>query len=60
MLPRSTASAYWMRSFVPMLKKSDSAASLSATIAAEGISIMTPTGTFPRNRAPSLRRLAFA
>jgi len=33
---------YWMRSFVPMLKKATSRASRSATIAAEGISIMMP------------------
>ena len=42
---RSTASAYWMRSFVPMLKKSASEASRSAVRAAEGTSIMTPIGT---------------
>jgi len=35
---RSTASEYWMRSFVPMLKNLEFRASVSATITADGIS----------------------
>jgi hypothetical protein len=35
---------YWIRSLVPMLKKSTSRASTSAIITAEGSSIMMPTG----------------
>ncbi len=42
-LPRSMASAYWIRSLVPMLKKSTSRASTSAMITAEGTSIMIPS-----------------
>ena len=45
-LPRSTASVYWMRSFVPMLKKSTSRARMSAMATAEGVSIMTPISAF--------------
>ena len=42
---RSTARQYWIRSLVPMVKKSTSRASRSAVYAAAGISIMTPIGT---------------
>src|ERR1035438_8158102 len=41
---RSTASVYWMRSFVPRERKSTSGASRSAVIAAEGTSIIAPSG----------------
>ena len=42
---RSAASVYCTRSFVPMLKKSATSARPSATIAAAGTSIMTPSRT---------------
>ena len=41
---RSIASVYWVRSFVPMEKKSASRAKRSARSAAAGVSIMMPTG----------------
>ena len=43
------ASVYWIRSFVPTLKKLTSGASRSAIMAAEGISIMTPISTCSLN-----------
>src|SRR5450432_110435 len=47
-----------MRSFVPMLRKSHSAASRSAMRAALGVSIMTPRGTFGSCAMPSRARSA--
>src|SRR3989454_2321830 len=44
-LPRSMARAYWIRSLVPMEKKSTSRARRSAISAAAGTSIITPSGT---------------
>ena len=41
-LPRSAARTYWVRSLVPMLKKSTLRASCSMRTAAEGTSIMIP------------------
>ena len=46
-LPRSTARMYWVRSFVPIEKKSASRASSSAHSAAAGVSTITPTSTGP-------------
>ncbi len=43
---RSTASEYWIRSLVPMLKNLTRLASMSAATAAEGISIMAPISMF--------------
>ena len=43
-LERSTASVYWTRSFVPMLKNSASRANTSAMIAADGTSTIMPSG----------------
>ncbi|OPZ32331.1 MAG: hypothetical protein BWY99_02794 [Synergistetes bacterium ADurb.BinA166] len=43
--PRSTATVYWMRSFVPMLKKSDSFAKWSESTAVEGTSTIMPART---------------
>ena len=43
LLTRSTAIVYWVRSFVPMEKKSTSRASTSVMMAALGTSIMMPT-----------------
>ena len=43
-LPRSTAKTYWVRSLVPMEKKSTSRAKLEAIRAALGTSIIMPTG----------------
>ena len=40
---RSAAMTYWVRSLVPRLPKSTSAKTLSAKIAAAGVSIITPT-----------------
>jgi hypothetical protein len=42
-LVRSAAMLYWIGSFVPMQKKSNSRASASAMSAAAGTSIMMPT-----------------
>ena len=42
-LPRSAASAYWVRSLVPMLKKSTCGANAAAFSAAAGTSTMIPT-----------------
>ena len=47
------ASVYWMRSLVPMLKKSASFASRSAIHAALGVSTMMPTGKRPLIGTPS-------
>ena len=47
-----------MRSLVPMLRKSHSAASRSEIIAALGVSIMTPTGTLCPCGIPSRSRSA--
>ncbi len=51
-LPRSTASVYCTRSFVPMLKKRRRRANVSHATAAAGVSIITPSGTSLRNSAP--------
>ena len=53
-LPRSAASTYWVRSLVPMLKKSTSLASSRAMIAADGTSIMTPVIIRSGQAAPEL------
>ena len=50
---RSTAQEYWIRSFVPIEKKSTSFASTSAHTAATGISTMMPTLTSGLNGTPS-------
>ena len=42
---RSAARVYWVRSLVPMEKKSTSLASTSAMTAAAGVSIMMPYST---------------
>ena len=47
------ASEYWMRSLVPMEKKSHSRASRSAAIVAAGVSSMMPTGMRSATRTPS-------
>ena len=44
-----------MRSFVPMLKKSQSCARMSAVAAALGISIIAPTASFSSNGSPFAR-----
>ena len=44
-LIRSIAKTYWVRSFVPIEKKSASFASVSASTADAGVSIMTPRDT---------------
>src|ERR1041384_151375 len=44
-LPRSTASVYWTRSFVPNSKNTTSSAIFSAVIIADGTSIIAPTST---------------
>src|SRR5205085_9819892 len=46
-LPRSMARTYWLRSLEPIEKKSASAASRSASIAAAGVSIITPNSALP-------------
>ena len=48
---------YWIRSLVPMLKKSASAASRSAVSAADGTSIMTPIGTSGTANAARAQRV---
>ena len=55
-LPRSTASVYCTRSFVPMLKKSTSRVSVSLATAAAGVSIITPSGTSARYAHAARRR----
>ena len=50
---RSTAMEYWMRSFVPMLKKRTSRERWSATRTALGVSIMTPTSIHGLKGIPS-------
>jgi hypothetical protein len=46
---RSTASVYWVKSLVPMLRKSDTSASFAAPSAAAGVSTMLPSaGSRPR------------
>ena len=52
---RSAASVYWIRSFVPMLKKSTSGAIVSATSASAGTSTMTPIRISDEMVAPSAR-----
>ena len=52
-LVRSTASVYWIRSLVPIEKKSTSFARWSAIRAAAGTSTMMPTGRFSRIACPS-------
>src|SRR5688572_28198477 len=52
-LVRSTASVYWMRSFVPIEKKFTSRAKWLAIRAAAGTSIMMPIGISRRNAMPS-------
>ena len=44
---RSSAQVYWVRSLVPMEKKSHSSARSSATSTAAGVSIMVPTSMSP-------------
>ena len=46
---------YWIRSLVPIVKKSTSGASRSAASAADGTSIIAPTLTRDRRSAPHLR-----
>ena len=57
-LPRSTASVYCVRSLVPTLRKSLTAASRSAITAAAGVSTITPTGTEGAASTPSRVRFA--
>ena len=59
-LPRSTASVYCTRSFVPMLKKSTYFASSGVMTAAAGVSTMMPTCTFSENALPSCESSSFA
>jgi hypothetical protein len=47
---------YWIRSFVPMEKKSTSRASTSARMAADGTSIIVPTGRSGLKGIPSSSR----
>ena len=51
---RSVPSVAWVRSFVPMLRKSDTAAISAAASAASGSSIIAPSST----SAPSVARIA--
>ncbi len=51
---------YWVKSLVPMLKKSTSRASWSATATAEGTSIMMPTSIFSSKGTPAARNSACA
>ena len=53
-LPRSAASAYWVRSLVPMLKKSTCGANAAAFSAAAGTSTIIPTSQ-PGRLAPAGR-----
>src|SRR2546425_640191 len=57
-LPRSTTSVYCVRSLVPTLRKSLTAASRSAITAAAGVSTITPTGSDAFASTPSRARLA--
>jgi hypothetical protein len=52
---RSIATEYWIKSFVPILKKSTSRASRSAMMAAAGTSIITPISSSSWNGWPSQR-----
>ena len=52
---RSTASVYWIRSLVPILKNLARVPNTSAVSAAEGISIMMPTSRFSSNSVFSAR-----
>jgi hypothetical protein len=52
---RSMASVYWVRSLVPIEKKSQCRASTSACTAAAGTSIMMPSGT---SGAPTSLRIS--
>ena len=58
-LPRSAARVYWVRSLVPMLNRSTSAAAARAWRASAGTSTMTPTSKPERElaRAGNPRRL---
>ena len=57
-LPRSTASVYCTRSFVPTERKSATSASRSATSTAAGVSTITPTGTLSAASMPAVRSAA--
>ena len=57
---RSAAKVYWLRSLVPMLRKSTSASSTEARSAADGISTMTPTVDSPAARHQVANCLASA
>src|SRR5450830_1716853 len=54
------ASVYWIKSFVPIDRKSMRLTNMGRASAAAGISIMAPTSTASSNLTPSSRRLALA
>jgi len=57
---RSTARQYWIKSLVPIEKKSASSARISAITAADGISIITPVWIFSSKGFPSFFNSALA
>ena len=54
--PLSTLMVYWVRSFVPMEKKSASLASISEISDAAGVSIMQPTSSPLSKATPALSK----
>ena len=56
LLLRSTARVYWIRSLVPMLRKSTSSTKRSIIITAAGTSTIMPTGMLRLNSMPCSSR----